>query len=279
MKKSLLILLTFFLQSAHGYDFRVLSWNVYMLPTPIKDSLQFTRSRAIPAALKNTGHDLIFMQEAFMATLRRKLKSALKVTHPHTYYLKNPSFPFPVEGSGLFIISRWPMKLLDHVYFHSCTDADCLASKGSALFEITLPGGQKIQVANTHLQAVRSAGQIRMNQLGQIHRMLLKHYKKEVPQFLIGDLNIDYHEPEFMMGLNLMGMDFAQITGPILWTSGRDNPCYKVGDKHAWIDHMWYDNYSGVRAHDLQVKVMDFPYEGKNCPLSDHHAVEAAFHF
>ncbi|MFL5785606.1 MAG: sphingomyelin phosphodiesterase [Bacteriovoracaceae bacterium] len=279
MKKSFIVLIVFFLQSAYAYDFRVLSWNVYMLPPPIKDSLQFSRIKAIPAALKNTSHDLIFMQEAFMSMLRSKVKSALKVTHPYTYYLKNPSFPFPVEGSGLFIVSRWPLKLLDHVYFNTCTDADCLASKGSALIEITLPAGQKIQVANTHLQAVRTAGQIRMNQLGQIHRMLLKHFKKDIPQFLIGDLNIADSEPEFMMGLNLMGMDFTQITGPILWTSGRNNPCFKVGDKHAWIDHMWHDNYSGIRSNNMQVRIMDFPYQGQNCPLSDHHAVEAAFHF
>lgn len=185
----------------------------------------------------------------------------------------------PIFGSGLFVVSKYPVKLLDHIYFKTCRSADCFASKGAALMEISLPGGQRIHVVNTHLQATAGAGTIRMRQMGQIHRMLLKYSDPDIPQFLIGDLNIGFNEPEFMMALNLLGMDYTNITGPILWTSGRANACYKVAPSSEWVDHMWFNNFAGIRATDMRVKELNFRKENKICPLSDHHAIEASFHF
>ncbi len=250
-----------------------------MLPSPIKKSLQKTRIATIPQKLKETDFDLLFMQEAFIKSFRTNVRKALKATHSHTYYLRSPTFPLPIFGSGLLVISKYPVKILDHVYFKTCTSADCFAAKGAALIEITLPTGDKIQVSNTHMQATQGAGNIRMKQLGQIHRMLLRHRQPDVPQFLIGDLNIDPAEPEFMMGLELLGMDYTRLTGPILWTSGRQNPCYKVGPRHEWVDHMWFNNYPLITSTEMRVKDFSFQRNGNACPLSDHHAVEASFRF
>jgi endonuclease/exonuclease/phosphatase family metal-dependent hydrolase len=279
MKKIQWLILIFFVTSAHAFEFRILSWNTYMLPSPIKESLQKKRISLIPGKLKETRFDLLFMQEAFMKSFRTSVGKALKKTHPHTYYLKSPSFPFPVFGSGLYVVSKYPVKLLDRVYFKSCTDADCFAAKGAALIEITLPNGDKIQVSNTHLQATENAGAIRMKQLGQIHRMLLRHRDPDIPQFLIGDLNIDTNEPEFMLGLSLLGMDYTHLTGPILWTSGRKNSCYKTGSRHEWVDHMWFNNYPLLTNTNMRVRNFSFVQDGAVCPLSDHHAIEASFRF
>ncbi len=279
MKKIWSLFFTLTLSSAHAFEFKVLSWNTYMLPSPIKKSLQKSRIAVIPGKLKQTRFDLLFMQEAFMKSFRKSVKEKLKKTHPHNYYLKSPSFPFPVFGSGLLVVSKYPVKLLDRVYFKTCTDADCFAAKGAALMEITLPTGDKIQVSNTHMQATENAGAIRMKQLGQIHRMLLKHQQPGVPQFLIGDLNIDPREPEFMMGMNLLGMDYGRLTGPILWTSGRVNSCYKTGSRHEWVDHMWFSHYPLITNTNMRVRDFTFQRNGKSCPLSDHHAIEASFRF
>lgn len=279
MKKTFFIFLLFFLSSAHAIDFKIISWNAYMLPSPLKKSLQKTRIATIPGKLQEVDFDLLFLQEAFMKSFRLNIRRTLKNSHPHTYYLKSPSFPVPLFGSGLYVVSKYPVKLLDHIYFQSCTSADCFAAKGAALIEISLPNGDKIQVSNTHMQATPNAGSIRMKQLGQIHRMLLKHHNPEVPQFLIGDLNIDPSEPEFAAGLSLLGMDYTRLTGPILWTSGRSNPCYRAGNSHQWVDHMWFNNYPLITNYNMKVRDFTFSHRGKNCPLSDHHAIEATFKF
>jgi len=279
MKRAYLLLLLFILPAAHAYEFKVLSWNVFMLPKPLKDSLQKTRTKVIPEQLKNTDYDMIFMQEAFTSDFRGAVRSALKKTHPHTFYLGNPYRRFTVFGSGLYVVSKFPVKILGYSYYKNCSGADCFAAKGAALMEITLPGGQKVHVMNTHLQASNRHGSIRMKQLAQIHTLLVRHGQPDIPQFLVGDLNIDDDEPEFQLGLALLGMDYARLTGPIMHTTGRANPCYKAGASSDWVDHMWYDNYHGIDASTMRVKNFEFERNGKVCPSSDHHAIEAAFRF
>lgn len=282
MNLKLLVFLSFLFvipEAFAGHQLKVLSWNVYMLPKPIKSSLQGTRKKLIADQLKNTSHDLIFMQEAFIKSFRDEVRASLKKTHPHSYYLKKPKFFISIFGSGLFVLSRYPVKLVDWVYFRNCAKADCLATKGAALMEITLPRGQKVHVVNTHLQAIESRGAIRLKQLEQIHSMIVRHGRPDIPQFLIGDLNIDDDEPEFKMGLYLMGMDYSELTGPILYTGGISNPCFKSSSSKEWIDHMWFSNYQGIMATQMRVKPYMFGHRGKSCPLSDHHAIEATFSF
>jgi hypothetical protein len=118
-----------------------------------------------------------------------------------------------------------------------------------------------------------------MKQLAQIHSLFARHSQPDIPQFLIGDLNIDDDEIEFQMGLDLLGMNYTQLTGPILYTGGISNPCFKTGSARDWIDHMWYSNYHGILATQMQVKPYLFGHRGRTCPLSDHHAIEASFTF
>ena len=281
MKFKLIFLFSFLflLPNAFADQLKILSWNVYMLPKPIKSSLQGTRRKQIAEQLKTTTHDLIFMQEAFMKNFRQEVRAALKKSHPHHYYLNKPLFLFSIFGSGLYVLSKHPVRLLEHIYFRNCSSADCLATKGAALMEIKLPNGQLVQIVNTHLQAINNRGAIRMKQLAQIHSLLLRHSRHDIPQFLIGDLNIDDNEPEFQMGLELMGMDYTQLSGPILYTGGISNPCFKNGSSKEWIDHMWYNNYQGINATSMHVRPMMFNHRGQSCPLSDHYAVESTFNF
>lgn len=278
MKKYLIFFLIIASTLTHAHELQVLSWNVFMIPKPWKSSLQNTRSRVIPTQLAELNHDVILLQEAFPSGFRTKVARALRKSHPHKYYLRIRSFPFPFYGSGLFALSRYPLKLIDRVYFNTCTASDCFASKGATLLEVELPGGKKAHLVNTHLQATDAAGPIRLKQLGQIHEMLARSGSRNIPQFLVGDLNIDPSEPEFTLGLSLLGMDFSRITGPILQTSSRMNPCYKTGTRPQWVDHMWFGKSQGTNSSALRVVDLEFDYKGLVCPSSDHHAVEGNFY-
>lgn len=249
-----------------------------MLPKPIKFSWQKYRTKLIQEELKKVDHDMLFLQEAFMGSFHKALKNAIGDRYPHTYYLKKSAFYYPM-GSGVFVMSKHPFKVVDKVYYKkkTCGGADCFASKGSVLIEIKLPSGKVVQFANTHLQSGEGKGLKRIAQLSQVKGMLEKHHRSGVPQFLLGDLNIDSVEPEFHQGLDLLGMDYAELQGPILYTNSLKNECYKTtgdGIHHEWIDHFWANGIDMKKAH-MQVRVMDFEYNGIRCPLSDHHAVEA----
>ena len=278
--KILLSFVLLFSISSHlkASEMKILSWNVFMLPKPIKFSWQKYRTNLIQQELKKVDHDILFFQEAFVGSFHKALKKAIGDRYSHSYYLKRRSIFYPM-GSGVFIMSKHPFKIVDKVYYrlNTCAGADCFASKGSVLIEMKLPSGKVVQLANTHLQSMESKGRKRIKQINQVKSMLEKHARVNVPQFLVGDLNIDIAEPEFHEGLDILNMDYAELQGPILYTNSLKNECYKTsgdGIHHEWIDHIW-GNGADLRKASMQVRVMDFEYNGVRCPLSDHHAVEA----
>lgn len=263
---------------ATAADLKVLSWNTFMLPKPIKNSNQQIRTGVIAESLKDQGYDFIFMQEAFMGSFRSHVGKVLKKEYPHQYYLKNNRFLYPFFGSGVFVLGRHPFKVVDKVYYKKCGSADCFAAKGSVLIETTLPSGRVVQLSSTHLQAKESLGSVRISQLNQVKGMLAKNKKRGVPQLLIGDLNIDAKEQEFEDGLKLMGMSATQLTGPVEHTNVID--CYKKPDHDKeWIDHMWVNNETQMKDSTIRVREIQYTHKGKTCMASDHHAVEGHFTF
>lgn len=263
---------------AQASDLRVLSWNTFMLPKPIKSSNQPIRTDVIAQALKGEGYDFIFMQEAFMSSFRRHVRKELKKEYPHQYYLKNNRFLYPFFGSGIFVLGRHPFKVLDKVYYNKCAAADCFAAKGAVLVESTLPSGRVVQFASTHLQAKEEHGAIRLSQLKQVKALLERNKKRGVPQMLIGDLNIDVKEPEFEQGLNLLGKTATQLTGPVTHTNVID--CYKKPNHpKEWIDHMWVSGDTELKDSTIQVREVQYEHNGRVCMAADHHAIEGHFTF
>lgn len=262
---------------AQASDLKVLSWNAFMLPKPIKYSNQKVRTGVIADALKGEDYDLIFMQEAFTKDFRSHVGRTLKEKYPHQYYLAR-KLALKVFGSGVFVLSKNPFKVLDKVYYKECGSADCFARKGSVLIESTLPSGKVVQFAVTHLQAIEKLGRVRLSQLSQIKGMLAKHKKDGVPQLLIGDLNIDIKEPEFEKGQELMNMKHTELTGPISHTNVI--PCYKKETaEEEWIDHMWVSNDTSLKESSMQALELSYEYKGQKCNASDHLAIEGHFTF
>ena len=258
---------------ASADSIKVLSWNVFMLPKPLKNSHQSLRSKEISAKLSEANHDVYLFQEAFTGKFRSRVRKALKSTHPHSYYLKRRSF-FSLFGSGLFVVSRYPFEVLDHIYFNTCYGSDCYATKGALLIRIEHPSGKRIQIMTTHLQSKRQAAETRREQLKSIRPVLDHHLNVIEPQVLLGDLNIDVHESEFDWGLSLLGMKNFKLVGSIQKTTSLVNPCFETGTNPKWVDHMWYRNLPPQSEFTLQVRPLMFERKGETCPLSDHHAVE-----
>lgn len=277
MLTKLLILMVMILP-AQATELKVLSWNAFMLPKPIKNSNQGVRTRAIAEQLKGEDFDFIFLQEAFMSSFRRHVGGVLRSEYPHQYYLGNPKIIYPVFGSGVFLLGKHPFKVVDKVYFKKCASADCFAAKGAVLVESTLPEGKTVQFIVTHLQAKESKGALRTAQLNQVKDMLARNKRRGITQFLIGDLNIDSTEPEFETGQETMGMKATDLTGPIDHTNVIE--CYrKPSSEKEWIDHMWVSQDAPLRDSTLRVREYDYTHKGKTCPSSDHYAIEGHFLF
>lgn len=280
MKIFSLVLLALVSLSVEANSLKILSWNVFMLPKPVKYSLQLTRTKHIIEELKKLPHEIVVLQEAFDQNFQSKLRTGLRKIFPHRYYLPKKYLLYPVLGSGVLILSRIPFKILETAYYDSCGSADCLASKGVALLEFVF-GAQTFQLAATHMQSGSEYVRSRRYQFLEIKRLLSHHRKPGVAQLLIGDLNVEESSDEFTSVLNGLEMMNLPLVGDLEHTFGEKNECYKTEwGKLEWIDHMLFSpNGSGLLADAMNVRPFTFQRRGKTCALSDHLAIEGDFYF
>lgn len=267
---------------AFGEELKVLTWNTFLIPVPWNFTKQNPRAKIMYKTLPDLSHDVMFFQEAFHDKHRKKLIQLLKDTHPYSAAPVKGNKIYQIQDSGLFIVSKHPMTVLDQVIFDQCTNTDCMSSKSAILVEITLPSGSKLHMVNTHLQAwdKPKAIAIRKIQLEQIKIMMSKHFVAGIPQVLVGDLNIDGKLPtEYNEALALMDMTSTPLEGDISGTNGFPTKgCFKKPgeDNEEWLDHFWVKaNGSVIAIENKKVLPLTGKLFGKICPLSDHNAVEA----
>lgn len=269
----LLLLYTF---SAYAeLNLKLLSMNVYMLPKPIKWTHQKERTDALLEQLSKLNYDVILFQEAFQKSFRETTIEKMKELYPYTYSFDQKKSFLNLFGSGIFILSRKPMKVLETVYFHDCASFDCFASKGAVLVQIDLENSKSVQIATTHLQAGLQSANIRNKQLGQINEMFSSYKQNNITQILMGDINIDFSDPDFEKALAQTKMTSAALSGEIKTTNARSNDCYDTPTKKLWIDHLWASDISIIQNREIKVIDLNFELNKKTCPLSDHHAIEA----
>ncbi len=279
--KKLILLLTLFSNVAMAEQVKLLTWNVFMLPKPIKFSFQRERTDLIIEEIKKSNDDIIVLQEAFSGDFRIKLKKRTLEQYPYQYYLNRRRFSFTVYGSGVYFLSRYPMKSLGFTYYKDCTTADCFASKGAAVMEVQLPSGKKLHLAGTHLQAGGKdlSREIRMKQLGQIKKLFNDTKVNNVPQFLVGDINIDALQgTDYSKALQFLDMTSGPLEGALGYSNGYAIQCYsKPGDDNKeWLDHVFTQkNGTATFVHSKIVRPYTGLINGKDCPMSDHWGVGA----
>lgn len=281
MMKAFLVFLFLLPGLSHAERLKILTWNVFMLPKPIKFSLQKERTPLIIDKILKNDSDIVFLQEAFHGAFLKEVLKKTSKTYPHQFYLGRQPGSLTVYGSGVYIMSRFPMTILRKVYFDDCAKADCFASKGSFVAEVTMPDGKRLHFAPTHLQSggKENAEAIRFKQLQDINLIITLGTQNGVPQFLIGDLNIDALQgEEFHRAISYMNMTSTPLEGEPGHTNGFPVLCYpKPGnDEREWIDHVWLNPMSS-NARVISKRALPFHgvLKDQECPLSDHYAVEA----
>ncbi len=262
---------------------KLLTWNVYMLPKPVKFSVQGDRTQLIINELLKVDHDVIVLQEAFMKCFRRKVGEALKSKYPYQVDLGRSGRWKHVMTSGLFALSRYPMSSIDYNYYNQCTGADCFAAKGVLLLNLELPSGRNVHLSTTHLNAgdEEHNRRARWSQVEEIHDFYSRGVSarsESIPLILAGDLNIDVKEDDFHKTLSLLNMETPQVENPDVPSSSYDIPCYKSVKYPAkqMVDNVLL-NPRKARAVIQHKRIRPFfgKIKGVECPLSDHQAIEA----
>ena len=97
---------------------KILSWNIKMFPAPYGWLFKpYKRAANIIQVLKESdGYDIIFFQEAFSGSIRRKIYAKLQNIYPHEVEPDDQT-AFYKTNSGLWVISRLPITLKNHISF------------------------------------------------------------------------------------------------------------------------------------------------------------------
>lgn len=268
---------------SYGSELRLLTWNVFMLPTPIKYSKQKMRRENILKELsaRQEQYDVMVFQEAFIERFRKQLKESLKSTHPYAYSMGKGG-KIRVFGPGLLIVSKYPIEIQDKVYYKKCSGADCFAAKGAFLAEVALPENKHVQIIVTHMQAGQKPKkiQIRTTQVEQLRAFMEKNKRPNVPQILAGDLNINsLVDVEFPVARQHLGMNAPFDTIVPARRSGfhssraTKTECFGKTPRAAKArhDHIWIGNESTqTEIKSLAVTPIQTIVDGEVCDLSDH---------
>lgn len=261
---------------------KVLSWNIYMLPPLAKFTGKQRRAKRIGNLLKDSDFDIFVFQEAFHGASRRKIWRRLKEHFPYKLGPANQRWYSFKTNSGIWMVSRIPLKQLGTIDFKECDGIDCWSRKGALLAEGEF-AGQTFQILGSHLEAGGSK-ELKEGQYRELDALLSTHRKPSIPQLICGDFNTHRTDSSrYKLMLAILGAENEAFDGEQQFTSdGAINDIKLARDdkkKRSWIDYVLYRG-NGVDA-DIQrfVRIPRLRWSKKFQDLSDHFAVEAQFKF
>ena len=165
-----------------------------MLPPFIRHTGKRRRAELIAELLKNSDYDVLVLQEAFHPAARRKIEAGLGEAFPQRIGPANKKFSIKTN-SGIWILSRHPMKELGVIDYTECEGFDdCMARKGALLVEVDFHG-RPIQILGTHLQA-GGPHAVRHSQYREMRQLIDQYTQPGIPQLLCGDMNTNQADQE-----------------------------------------------------------------------------------
>lgn len=197
-----------------GGDLSVLTYNVHGLPWPIATE----RSADLAAigdrlrAMRTAGQapQVVVLQEAFTPEAQRIGRAAgyryivngpmadMASIHPDSSRRRWWSGESEGKwlGSGLQILSDYPVLATRAVVFSSCAGYDCLANKGAVLARLAVPGAQ-VDILTTHLNSRGASGventrsdAAYKNQVSVLKQFVERAHNPQHPLIVAGDFNI-----------------------------------------------------------------------------------------
>ncbi|MGB3946419.1 MAG: sphingomyelin phosphodiesterase [Bacteroidia bacterium] len=282
------ILFSFFLgsffanaQTDKGTTINILSWNIYMRPRVAFHDGQIKRAHEIVKQMTDKNYDVIVFQEAFDNKARNIIWNGLKEKYPYQSGAPKHKYFFKVS-TGVFIISKLPLEMIDHIYFSECGGSDCFAVKGAALVKI-IKNGKAFQIIGTHLQAAngkkKTGSEIRKIQYDEINsKLLVPHQKTGIPQFLVGDLNTKKsNEAAYENLIKDLNMEDGDISGTKQYSSDGTTNDFKDADSQPkLIDYiLCKKNGANVNFTKRTIEIFKSNWSKEHKDLSDHYAVLA----
>ena len=263
----------------------ILSWNIYLLPWIVPFKSQCKRAKVIGEVIAGLDYDVIVIQEAFHNRARKILIKRLLPYFP--YQIKPQKGRFLKFNSGVFIISKIPMRLIDQIQYKECKlfFQDCRANKGATMVALK-KDNQQFHLISTHVQAERGAqfDSIRESQFKEIYnRCIVPNKKPNIPVLVTGDLNTRIStENQYNRMLQILNVNDGKLTGDFKFTYGGVLNDLKGNaiSKGKLLDYVLIDaNGTNINPGERKVKVFQKQWKKGKKDLSDHYGLEAILKF
>jgi len=265
-------------------DLKILSWNIYMLPSFVYASTdKKARAEGIIEELNKTDYNIIVFQEAFHKVSRSRLWKGLKDKFPYQYGPANRVAISFKANSGIWILSDKPLEYVSEIKYKECEGDGCLARKGVLMVEGEF-NGNRFQILGTH----NNGGQVNDSQFEQIRTELLDPFKKDgVPQFICGDFNTKKSSPngqwDRMIGLFEADTNYVQHDD-----RGDDHKkSFEIKDVYTGmpdfifvrkneVQNLRVDRISTVSFGPTYIQGLSKKVFGETVGLSDHFPVQVS---
>ena len=186
----LLLPVTGFTQSKKD-QINVLTYNVWMVP--LQRKMAKARAEAIGKSIGK--YDIIFLQEAFTAGIRKTIAThANKKTNFINRYQTRVAYKL---NSGKFTLGKFEIVKTSFRKFKNCAGFQCVSGKGVLYVQIKLPSGALVDTFNTHLQAYEKDSWIRKWQLIEAMNFVDRVNDGDIPVIFAGDFNVIADSTEY----------------------------------------------------------------------------------
>lgn len=261
-------------------ELNILTFNTWGIPNS-KD--KDDRSAALAEYLSTCDHDIIGLQETWTQSAIETIREgALKGGLIHIHH-----FPAGIIGSGLMLLSRYPVEEIGFRRFRLAGapeplwQGDFLAGKGMAYARIQLPE-TRIDVYDTHVVAQYRPDEQdvhRPHRAAQIFELAqwMNRQSGDVPVIAMGDFNSMPHQPGYRIMTVIAGMkDCYEMTNPgadgFTFTSA--NPYGRAGHQER-IDYVFARDGGGYSLTPAAAEVtMQSTGEAYPPAYADHYGVQ-----
>lgn len=267
----------------HGFLSRVqpvsiLAYNTFLRPHLV--GLWDKKAERLPTIIQAAAaYDIVGLSEVFDDKLRAELRAKLLVSHP--YAVEPPTDPYGIrEDGGVFLLSRYPIEFSEKWIYQVGFGADALSVKGVLYARIRI-GAQPLDIVLTHAQAGGEHANFRLRQFQELARFAARFERADIPQIVLGDLNVVAESEEYESMLGVFGMPwdiYRNLNGDAGFTcNGVDNPLVGNQERER-IDYLLCRHCQGKEGWFKSSQVEPFPLKvpaGKALFGSDHYAVSA----
>jgi endonuclease/exonuclease/phosphatase family metal-dependent hydrolase len=266
-----------------GFPLRVLTYNIWGLPAPA-DHAEW---RYGEIAKRVSQYDIV----AFEETWSSKTDVVWKIPS-HPYHAFGGQAHGLVGGSGLIVISKYPIIESHFEKYTDCADLECTAGKGALMFRVEVRPGVELDCYATHTNAWQDQSLVRTGQLLQLVGMI-ENYSIGRPVLILGDFNSEYRSTnydEFKGNLFLHDSYQEYVDSrPDATPSERDGFSFDI-NRNPWatpsishedhpqrLDYVFYRDTYELRMRVTESGLAFTEPVREDKPLSDHYGVTTLF--